>query len=153
MVNLPLRHDEIRIQRTFPVSPETLFNAFADPSIKAQWENPLANWAMPYDNRDFRIGGRETSHCGPPGENLYHFEVVYLDIVRPGRIVHASSATGPDGPISASLTSIEIDGGAGGSILIHTEQIVFLDEAGTEGEHRHGMELVYDNLAAWFDNQ
>lgn len=152
MVSLPLRHDTIRIQRSFPASPERLFDAFADPAIRAQWENPLANWEMPFDMRDFRISGRETCHCGPKGENIYHFEIFYLDIVRPHRIVQAVSASGPDGPISASLISIEIDGGVGGSILIHTEQIIYLDETGLGGEHRHGMELAYDNLAAWFEN-
>ncbi len=54
-------HGSFSIERTYPVSPERVFNAFRDPVKKRRWFAEGVVWKLFQFDVDFRVGGSETS--------------------------------------------------------------------------------------------
>src|SRR5512138_1947517 len=83
---------EIVSARTFDAPRERVFGAFSDPSRLARWWGPKG-FTSTFHEFDMRPGGawRITLH-GPDGAD-YPSESVFVDVVRPARIVfrHVSS--------------------------------------------------------------
>jgi uncharacterized protein YndB with AHSA1/START domain len=122
MTHPSVTHATFTLERTYPVPPERVFAAFADPDAKARW------FAGP-DSRhqlDFRVGGREVTQGRRQGADL-SCETVYHDIVPGERIVYTSSLAA-DGRLSTvSLTTIEFDPDDAGTRLALTEQGAFIE--------------------------
>ena len=55
-------HDTFTIERTFDTSVARLYEAFADPEIKAKWFGGGDEWTPLERSIDFRVGGREIDH-------------------------------------------------------------------------------------------
>lgn len=128
-------HDTFVIERTYPVSPERVFAAFAEDSVKRRWflEKGLGQ-VDTYEN-DFRIGGKETSRFhfvgdvpnGPPAGTQMGNDTVYMDIVPNERIVFAYSMLVGDRRMSTSLATIQLRAEGKGTRLVFTEQAAFFD--------------------------
>jgi uncharacterized protein YndB with AHSA1/START domain len=115
-------HGTFALQRTYEVSPDRVFAAWADPVAKARW---FAGSASDY-RLDFRVGGHEVNR-GVHGGVTMVFESVYQDIVPDARIVYTSTLSA-DGILSTvSLTTVELLLLDDATRLTLTEQGAFLD--------------------------
>jgi uncharacterized protein YndB with AHSA1/START domain len=56
-----VNHTTFTIERKYPVTPERVFAAFADPVKKQRWFVEGDGFQMQSFEMDFRIGGRETT--------------------------------------------------------------------------------------------
>ena len=113
-----------------------MFAAWADPDAKAEWFGG-SDFEL-----DFRVGGREINRGGPDGGPVFTYDARYYDIVDDERIVYAYEMHMDETRISVSLATVEFRSVAAGTLLIFTEQAVFLDgnadaeERDDEEQHR-----------------
>jgi uncharacterized protein YndB with AHSA1/START domain len=143
-----ITHANFTIERTYPVAPERVYSAFADPAKKAKWFGGPPEWTSE-QSMDFREGGRETSVGGPVGGPVHSFEATYVDIVPNERIVYTYELNLDDARLSVSLTTIEIATDGAGTRLTLTELGAFFDDLEDPAEREHGTGLLLDGLGAY----
>jgi uncharacterized protein YndB with AHSA1/START domain len=150
MTDTPVLHSTFVIQRTYPVGPERVFQAFADPAKKRAWYGDRGREAKEF-RMDFRVGGfdRMLSLMGKdtpfPGTALVT-ETTYQDIVPDERIVFAYTMTLGDRKISASLVTIELKPSADGTDFVFTEQAAFFEGADGPEMRETGQRFLLDLL-------
>ncbi len=123
----PVVHRTLSVERTYPAPPARVFAAFADPGTKRRWFAEDAGFEVVEFALDFRVGGFERTRFrsvgGAPGRN----DTLFLDIVAGERIVFAYALTAGEVRTSAALTTVELAADGGGTRLLLTEQVAFLD--------------------------
>ena len=134
-----VRHATFAIERSYPVPPERVYRAMADPEAKSKW------FTKP-EIFEFRVGGREYSSGAGPDGKVYAFDSRYLEIVPELRIVYCYTMDADDIRISASLTTIELFPADGGTRLVFTEQGVFFDGHDTPEIREQGTKELLDAL-------
>ena len=139
------RHDMIGLERTYPASPARVFAAWADPSTRLRWAVPKGQ-ALVFDETDFRVGCRDVSRCGDPGDLRYRLMTLYEDIRADRRLVMTERCWEGETLLSVALITVEIEPVAAGSRLTLTNQIVALDGGGMIDGSRHGWNAALDNL-------
>ena len=140
-------HGSFTIERTYPVPPERVFQAFADITVKRRWFAEGTGFHIQEYTLDFQVGGRE--FC------LFRFgdgpdmtlDLVYMDIVPDQRIVNGYSMTMAGNPFSGSLSTTEFEATSEGTRMVYTEQCAFLD--GNDGieSRKHGSIELMERLA------
>ena len=138
MTEHSVTHASFTIERQYDARPDGVFQAFADPAIKARWFAGPEGWREIERSTDFRVGGREVNRGGPPDGPVHGFEALYHDIVSNERIVYAYSMYEGETRISVSLATIEFKSANGGTRLILTEQGAFLDGHEDPALREHG---------------
>jgi uncharacterized protein YndB with AHSA1/START domain len=139
-------HDTFTIERTYPASPERVYQAFADPKAKARWFAAPAAWEQSRGKMEFKVGGKEFLSSTPPGHKPHTFDCTYLDIVPNERIVYSYVMHIGEHKISASLATIELAPAGKGTKLKMTEQGVFLDGYDDSGSREKGTHGLLDQL-------
>lgn len=148
-------HSTFTIERTFPVSPERVFRAFADPAQKRGWfAAPEQKATMESYANDFRIGGWEKSRftfrgaypAGPPAGTPMGNDTVYVDIVENERIVFAYAMLVDDRRMSASLATIVLEPAGEGTRLTFTEQAAFFGAADGPKLRKEGWTTLFEKL-------
>ncbi len=141
------QHATFVIERRYDAAPARVFKAFADPTAKARWFSGPDEWEKAGPSIfDFRVGGRETSRGGPAGGEIHAFNALYQDIVPNERIIYSYDMHLGDRRISVSLTTIEFKPSGAGTLLVFTEQGVFLDGYDDAGSREHGSGWLLDKL-------
>jgi uncharacterized protein YndB with AHSA1/START domain len=146
-------HSTFVIERSYPVPPERVFAAFADPAKKRRWfSHDTEGQEVEAFELDFRVGGSERARyrfkSGTPFPGVaFTNEASFQDIVPNRRIVVASAMTFGDHRISASLTTFELLATEKGTDLIFTHQGAFFE--GSDGPQRSegGWRRLLDQLA------
>jgi uncharacterized protein YndB with AHSA1/START domain len=115
-------HATFSLERVYPVPPERVFNAWAEPEIKARW---FSTTSQDYE-LDFRPGGIERLSATHDGKLIY-WESLYREIVTDERIVYTSVLSEQDTVATVSLTSVEFVPEGEGTRLILVEAGAFLD--------------------------
>ena len=139
----PVVHRTLGVERTYPVPPARVFAAFADPATKRRWfaESPgveVEEFAL-----DFRVGGFERTRFRFVGGAPMRNDTLFLDIADDERIVFAYALSAGEVRASAALTTVELAADGGGTRLLLTEQVAFLDGVdGTASRQRGWSELV-----------
>jgi uncharacterized protein YndB with AHSA1/START domain len=133
----PVVHRTLSVERTYPAPPARVFAAFADAGTKRRWFAEDAGFEVDEFALDFRVGGFERTRFravgGGPGRN----DTLFLDIVAGERIVFAYALNAGEVRTSAALTTVELAADGGGTRLLLTEQVAFLDGVdGTAGRER-----------------
>ena len=142
-------HDTFVIERTYDAPVALVFEAWADPTIKAGWfaGSPEALGAG-YD-LDFRVGGREALKGEPPGGGTVHtYESRFHDIVPEQRIVYTYEMYADETRISVSVATVEFYSVGSATRLVLTEQGVFLDGHDTAVQREEGTRSFLESLAA-----
>jgi len=131
----PVIHNTFVVERSYPVKPERVFAAFADPAQKRRWYAEGENNDVESYEQDFRVGGREYYASrfkdGIPvvaGLSLKS-ENMYRDIVPNRRIIFTSTMAMEGKCFSISLGTVELLPTEKGTDLILTFQSAFLEGA------------------------
>jgi uncharacterized protein YndB with AHSA1/START domain len=143
MTERSIVHGTFTVERHYPASPSRVFQAWADPKIKAKWFG-----TSPEDTKefDFRVGGREYAE-GKMGENgSFSFDVSYRDIVPDNRIVYTYEMTLGGPKISVSVAAVELKPEGDGTHMIVTEHGCFLDGLDTMKQRQEGTEWLMNQL-------
>jgi uncharacterized protein YndB with AHSA1/START domain len=141
-------HDTFVIGRTYDVPVAQVFQAWADPVLKARWFAGSADALEAGYSLDFRIGGREVNRGGPPGGPVYAYESLFHDIVTEHRIVYTYELSAGDNRLSVSVATVEFHDLGATTQLVLTEQGVFLDGHDTADQREEGTQSLLDALAA-----
>jgi uncharacterized protein YndB with AHSA1/START domain len=141
-------HDTISVERRLAgVDAATVFEAWADPTLRIQWDNPGENFVVTEHTQDFRVGGRQTSRFGPPADPRYWSDGEFLDIVPNRRIVSAGTMHNGNVATSVTLFTAEFLPDGDGTLLVLTDQSAFLDAAETPTARRSGWQTIVERLA------
>jgi uncharacterized protein YndB with AHSA1/START domain len=141
-------HASFVIERNYDASPAEVFNAWADPSAKAQWFIGPPEWKATRRELDFREGGREQLTGVFPGGRTSDYDARYWDIVRDRRIVFTYGMHVDGKRISVSLATVELEPAGTGTRLMFTEQAVFLDGFVDGGGRERGTRAHLERLDA-----
>lgn len=140
-------HNTFVIERSYPATPERVFDAFADPVKKRRWCVEGEGFTIDHFEMDFRIGGAEQSRFrfkdGPP----ISCDVIYQDIVPGQRLIFAYKMTIGGQPLSASLTTIEFLPNGDGTEMIFTEQGAYFGGADEVRGREEGTRELLEQLA------
>jgi len=122
-------HATFSLERIYPVPPDRVFAAWADPAAKARW---FAPGTAARHQLDFRAGGREVNHFRAEGGPALTFESFYRDIVPDQRIIYSSTLSAGNDVVTVSVTTVELSTvelgpDHGNTRLVLTEQGTFLD--------------------------
>jgi uncharacterized protein YndB with AHSA1/START domain len=132
-------HHTFVIDRRYAHPPEKVFSGFADPKKKRRWMGGDEDgWTIERFDMNFEVGGQESWRFRYQGGPLMGNEVRYLDIVPGRRIVIAYTMDTEGKRFSSSQQTIELLPDAGGTRLILTEQIAFLDGSDARAARRAG---------------
>jgi uncharacterized protein YndB with AHSA1/START domain len=142
-------HSTFTIERQYPVVPERVFAAFADPVKKQRWfaggdEGQPGDFTM-----DFRVGGIERTRRHHKNGWVFTNDTVYRDIVANRRIVFAYNMSLSEQCISSSLATVELLPGGKGTELIFTEQSAFFEGADGPKMREEGWQKLLDRLSAY----
>jgi uncharacterized protein YndB with AHSA1/START domain len=142
----PVVHRTLSVERTYPAPPARVFAAFADPGTKRRWFAEGPGFEVDEFTLDFRVGGFERS-CfrfvgGAPVRNY----TLFLDIVPDERIVFAYALSAGEVRTSAALTTVELAADGGGTRLLLTEQVAFLDGVDGSASRERGWGGLLDRL-------
>ena len=137
-----VEHATIIIERRYPASPERTFAAWADVAAKARWMG-VSEGGL---ELDFRVGGEERHRGTLPDGQVYAYQAVYQDIVRPRRILYTYEMHLDDSRISISLATVEFTPEHDGTRLVFTEQGAFLDGYEPPARRDEGMGSLLDAL-------
>jgi uncharacterized protein YndB with AHSA1/START domain len=145
-------HSTFALERSFAKSPERVFAAFSDESLKRRWFADGEHHEIEEFHMDFKLGGAERLRYrfneGTPfaGTVLVH-QGSFVDIVPDHRIVSASSMAFGDTPISASLVTFEfLSGSGGGTDLVCTHQGAFFEGSDGPQIREQGWQKLLDRL-------
>ncbi|MGA3011632.1 MAG: SRPBCC family protein [Terracidiphilus sp.] len=153
MDQLPVIHNTFVVERSYPVKPERVFTAFADPAQKRRWYAEDEHNEVESYEQDFRVGGRE--HYVKGGFKEGHplrglalkSENIYRDIVPNRRIIFTSTMAVEDRCFSVSLGTVELLPSKAGTDLILTFQSAFLEGADGPQMREAGWRALLDKLA------
>jgi uncharacterized protein YndB with AHSA1/START domain len=144
-----LTHSTFALEREYQASPSKVFQAFADPVIKAKWfDAPSEEWRHVDASVDFREGGREHNE-GQFGEGgpVSRFDAYYHEIVEDLRIVYSYEMRFDGARLSVSLASIEFAATDSGTLLTLTEQGVYFDDLDNTEQRKQGTQELLEALA------
>jgi uncharacterized protein YndB with AHSA1/START domain len=145
-------HNTFVIERNYPVTPERVFAAFADPAKKRRWFADSAAHQVEKFEMDFRVGGAERSRYSyqegsPIPGGIITSDGWYLDIVPNGRIVLAHTMAFGDQPFSASMVTFEFVPAEHGTDLKLTHQVAFFEGADGPQMREAGWRSLLERLA------
>jgi uncharacterized protein YndB with AHSA1/START domain len=150
MTERKLTHSTFTLEREYKASPAKVFQAFADPAVKAKWfETPSEEWRHLGSSLDFREGGREHSE-GQFGEGgpVSRFDAYYHEVVDDLRLVYDYEMRVNGQRLSVSLASIELTPTAAGTRLTLTEQGVYFDDLDNTEQRKEGTLELLESLAS-----
>jgi uncharacterized protein YndB with AHSA1/START domain len=146
-------HNTFVIERSYPVTPKQVFEAFSDPGKKRRWYSESANHDIEQFEMDFRTGGREYASYrfkegSPfPGVVLSN-DGLYLAIEPDRCVVVGSSMTLGGRCISTSLATFELLPAGKGTDLIFTHQAAFFEGSGGPEMRERGWRKLLEQLEA-----
>ena len=141
-------HDMFVIERIYSIPIARVFEAWADPLLKARWFAGSADALGAGYELDFRVGGREVNRGGPPGGPRYTYESEFRDIVPEQRIVYTNEMYADESRISVSVATVLFHSQDARTQLVFTEQAVFLDGHDTVAQREEGTRSLLDSLEA-----
>lgn len=139
-------HTTITIERHFKAPLSRVFNAWAIPEQKQQWFACHEDWKSLEFQLDFRTDGSESNRVASTDGVVHAYQARYIDVVPNERFIYAFDMMLDDLRISVSLATVNFAPEPGGTKMVFTEQVVFLDGYSDNGSRLMGTEIGFDNL-------
>ncbi|CAN7406307.1 SRPBCC family protein [Rhizobium leguminosarum] len=153
MTTSSAEHATLVIERHLKAPVARVFRAWSTPESKRQWFACHGEW-VPLDYElDFRPGGTERNYVADTDGLLHAYDAHYIDIVPDARIIYAYEMKLGESRISASLTTVAFEAAPGGTNMVFTEQVVFLDGYTDNGARLQGTEIGLDNLQLFLERE
>jgi len=133
---------KLETSRVIAASPETLYDAWLDPSMLAKFMMPGPDMSVPEVKSDAREGGRFLIVMHAGGKDLPH-EGTYKTLDRPNRL--AFTWESPMSPIEGSTVTIDFDKVEGGT-KVTLNHVRFPNEE-SRANHEAGWGRILDTLA------
>ncbi|RVW05170.1 SRPBCC domain-containing protein [Rhodococcus xishaensis] len=141
-----LSHSTVEVARSYPVSPDKIFAAYADVERRASWTAPEGHEVV-YVNTSFDVDGVDDFRCGPVGQAELTGRVRYLDIKEGVRVVYSETISLDSEPLAISLVTWSLDPNDIGTEVTVVSQICsFVGDDMIAGT-REGLSMALDNLA------
>ena len=145
-------HSTFVIERSYPVTPERVFAAFADPTKKRRWAADGTGRDVLEFQSDFQPGGKEIARFRFTGESPVKGldganNTTYQDIQPNSRIVLAYTMTIAGKRISASLATFEFLATEKGTDLIFTDQGAYFENSDGPQLREQGWRHLLEGLA------
>jgi uncharacterized protein YndB with AHSA1/START domain len=144
-----VEHASFVLDRTYPVTPERVWAAWATLEAKSRWfgDPDAAGETSPGEHvLDFQVGGHEYLAGSAPNGSTYVYDATFLDIVENDRIVAAYHMLMDGRRISVSLYTMQLLPSGAGTTLRLTEQGAFLDGLDTNVQREGGTNELLDQL-------
>ena len=141
-------HDTFVIERSYDAPVAQVYEAWAEPKLKARWFAGSAEALGAGYDLDFRVGGREVNRAGPPGGPVYTYQSEFHDIIPEQRIIYTYEMYADEARISVSVATVQFRSRDATTQLVLTEQGAFLDGHDTSAQREEGTEILLDSLAA-----
>ena len=139
-------HTTFVIERTYPVTADRVFAAFADPAKKRRWFYPERGAQIEEHEMDFRFRGAERKTFRVDQGFVCRNDTIYQDIVPDQRIVFAYTMSVGDQRISASQSTVELLPEGKKTRLVFTEQAAFFEGADGPQMRQNGWDLLFEQL-------
>jgi uncharacterized protein YndB with AHSA1/START domain len=147
MKALPLFHGTFAVKRVWAAKPQRIFNAWADPAMKAQWfRGPPQKWSEVRRSMDFRVGGLEVAEGRFDNGMTTLFEARYHVIEADRRLVYVYDLRLSGELHSVTLSSLDIEPDGDRTRVSYTEQIVFMDGQDGLEKRRDGTEQAFESI-------
>ncbi|EJZ21873.1 SRPBCC family protein [Rhizobium sp. Pop5] len=153
MTTRTAEHTTFVIERRLKAPVARVFRAWSMPESKRQWFACHGDWAPLEYALDFRPGGTERNYVADTDGLLHAYDAHYIDIVPDTRIVYAYEMKLGQTRISASLATVTFKAAPGGTKMIFTEQVVFLDGYPDNGARLQGTKIGLDNLELFLERE
>ncbi len=140
------------IEHDYLHSPERVFIAWADPSVKVRWFDLSGNENPDYHG-DFRVGGTERFRTPAGARPAFTYDAQYRDIVENERIVTTYEMSMDGKRTSVSVATVELTATPAGTHLAYTEQGAYLDGLDSADSRRTGTTTQLENLATVLKEQ
>jgi uncharacterized protein YndB with AHSA1/START domain len=139
-------HGSFALERTYPVPPSRVFEAFRDPALKRRWSVEADDGEVLEHKLDFRVGGREITRFRFGKGSEIHSDTSFEDIVPDSRIVLVFRMRIDGRLASVAMTTVELVPTDGGTQLTYTEQGVFVDGLHNNDVAEHGTGVLLQRL-------
>ena len=151
--NKSVIHSTFVIERSYPVTPERVFAAFADPAKKRRWAADGEGREVIDFQSDFQPGGKEIARFRFTGESPVKGldganHTTYQDIQPNSRIVLAYTMTIAGKRISSSQATFEFLPTKKGTDLIFTDQGAYFENSDGPKIREEGWHHLLEALAA-----
>jgi uncharacterized protein YndB with AHSA1/START domain len=143
-------HATFTIERTYPVTPDQVFAAFADPAKKRRWFFPEQGAQVEEHEMNFHVGGAERKTFRVEQGMSCRNETFYQDIVPDQRIVFAYTMSVEGRPISSSQSTVELLPDGKNTRLLFTEQAAFFEGADGPEMRQSGWNSLFTRLNSQF---
>lgn len=140
-------HGQFTIDRHYPLPPDRVFGAFADPAIRRRWFAEGEGWEVETYDLDLRPGGHETSSFRYRGGPRMENRTVVHEVVTDTLIVSTYVMAVDGKTISVSLTTTEFEPEGDGTGLRFTEQGVYFDDPDALANREEGTRELLEALA------
>ena len=143
-------HATFTIERTYPVTPDRVFAAFADPAQKRRWFYPEQGAQVEEHEMNFRVGGAERKMFHVEQGMSCRNDTFYQDIVPDQRIVFAYTMSVDGKPISSSQSTVELLPDGNKTRMLFTEQAAFFEGADGPEMRQNGWNTLFTQLNRQF---
>jgi uncharacterized protein YndB with AHSA1/START domain len=143
-------HATFTIERTYPVTPDKVFAAFADPAQKRRWFYPEQGAQVEEHEMNFRVGGTERKTFNVEKGMSCRNDTFYQDIIPDQRIVFAYTMSVDGKPISSSQSTVEFLPEGKTTRMLFTEQAAFFEGADGPEMRQNGWNTLFTQLNRQF---
>jgi uncharacterized protein YndB with AHSA1/START domain len=148
MKALPLFHGTFAVKRVWAATPQRIFSAWADPTIKARWfRGPPQKWSEVRRSMDFRVGGLEVAEGRFNDSGMTTLFEGRYHVIEPGRrLVYVYDLRLSGELHSVTLSSLDLEPDGDRTRVSYTEQIVFMDGQDGIEKRRDGTEEAFETI-------
>lgn len=144
-----IHHGQFTLERVYPAAPERVYGAWSELGARAQWFAGPGGWRELRREMDFRVGGHELVEGRFPEGRVSRYTARFHSLLPGSRIVLVYDMHLDGVHHSTSLATVEFAPVPGGTRLVFTEHVAFLDGTTSVASREHGTVYLLDRLATF----